>query len=96
MILKRINEIQAECNVDITNENQHGFKKRRGTSTLSIQLQTILARATDANNFAFMASLDLSAAFDIVNIKLLIKRLTIVVLPGYVISLIIFYIITMH
>ena len=35
-----------------------------------------------------MASLDLSSAFDLVNVKLLIKRLTIIGLPEDVIDLI--------
>ena len=39
-------------------------------------LQTIIAHALDDNNFAIMASLDLSAAFDMVNIYLLLKRMS--------------------
>ena len=40
-----------------------------------------IARALDSNMYTAMASLDLSSAFDIVNINLLLKRLEIVGLP---------------
>ena len=59
LILKRILEIQEENNVDITGKSQHGFKKGKGTLTLGIQLQTIIARALDRGEFVLMASLDL-------------------------------------
>ena len=73
LILKRINEIQAENNTDITGENQHGFKQKRSTSTLSVKLQSLIARALDEDKYVLVASLDLSSAFDVVNINLLIK-----------------------
>ena len=51
-------------------------------------LQSLIARALDDDEFVAMASLDLSAAFDVVNVPLLIKRLDIIGLPGDVIMLI--------
>jgi hypothetical protein len=42
----------------------------------------------DNNDMSMMSSLDLSAAFDIVNIKLLLKRLKIFGLPSELIDLI--------
>ena len=50
--------------------------------------QTIIASHLDSNKLVLIASLELSAAFDIVNTKLLIKRLRIVGLPEDVISLV--------
>lgn len=88
LILKRIMEIQEENNCDITGSNQHGFKRNKSTSTLSLELQSIIARALDEDNFVLVASLDLSSAFDIVNVNLLIKRLKIIGLPSDVIDLI--------
>ena len=41
LILKRILEIQESQNVDLTNSAQHGFKRKRSTSSLSLTLQTI-------------------------------------------------------
>ncbi len=68
LILKRILEIQDQNDTDITRVGQHGLKKKRSTtSTLSVELQSIIARALDSDEFALVASLDLSAAFDIVN-----------------------------
>ena len=42
----------------------------------------------DDDNFVAMASLDLSCAFDVVNVPLLIKRLTIIGLPEDVVGLV--------
>jgi hypothetical protein len=88
LILKRILSLQDENNCDLTGTNQHGFKKNKSTSTLSIELQSLIARALDEDNFVLVASLDLSAAFDIVNVNLLLKRLGIIGLPEDMISLI--------
>ena len=88
LILKRILEIQETNNVDITRQGQHGFKKKRSTSTLSVELQSIIARALDNDDYVLVASLDLSSAFDIVNVALLLKRLKKVGLPNDVIDLI--------
>ena len=88
LILKRILEIQDTNKVDLTRQGQHGFKKRRGTSTLSVEIQSLIAKALDDDEFGLVASLDLSAAFDIVNIDLLVKRLKKVGLPNDVVDLI--------
>jgi hypothetical protein len=70
LILKRILEIQDESGVDITGKQQHGFKKGRSTLILGLKIQSLIARALDEDNYAIMASLVLSAAFDVVNISL--------------------------
>ena len=57
------------------------------SDTLS-QIQSEVARALDSNKFSIMASLDLSSAFDIVNVDILFKRLLIVGLPNDPINLI--------
>ena len=67
---------------NITGNGQHGFKKNRGTATAGLLLQSMISRALDDNEYVAMASLDLSAAFDVVNVPLLIKRLGIIGLPG--------------
>ena len=88
LILKRILDIQDENKCDLTGGNQHGFKQKRSNSTLSIQLQNLIARTLDEDKLVLLASLDLSSAFDIVNVDLLIKRLHILGLPKDVIELI--------
>ena len=88
LILKRIQEIQDDCKVDITNKNQHGFKKGRSNLTLELEIQSMIARALDDDSYAVMANLDLSAAFDVVDINLLLKRLKLIGLPKDVIDLI--------
>ena len=60
--------------------------------TMSLELNTVticdpksesmIARAADADCYVVMASLDLSMAFDMVNIELLIKRLRIMGMPN--------------
>ena len=88
LILKRILEIEATNNVDLTGINQHGFKKKRSTSTLSNHLQSIIGRALDEDNFVLVPSLDLSSAFDVVNVDLLIKRLQLIGMPSDIIEMI--------
>ena len=48
----------------------------------------LLARALDEGQFALLGSLDLNSAFDVVNIDLFVKRLTIIALPNDVVELI--------
>ena len=63
-------------------------KKKQKYHTLALQLQSLIARALEVDNYVLMASIDLSAAFDIVNIELLMKRLRIIGLPDDILSLI--------
>ena len=88
LILKRLTQIEKENNCSLTGISQHGFKKEHSTCTLGLTVQSVLAHALDENNYALMASLDLSAAFDVVNVKLLLKRLKVIGLPHDVIKLI--------
>jgi hypothetical protein len=87
LIQKRLEQIGEENNVDITGEQQHGFKKNRSTITAGLTIQSIISREMDGDNFVVMSSLDLSAAFDLVNLDLLLKRLKKMGLPKDVISL---------
>jgi hypothetical protein len=88
LILKRILEIKKDSNTDITGVNQHGFKKARSASTLTTKIQSQIPRALDEDNYVLLAILDLSTAFDIININLLLKRLNIIGLPQDVIDLV--------
>ena len=88
LILKQIHYLESKNKLDFTGKQQHGFKKTKSTLTAGLLLQSIIARATDENNYVLMASLDLSAAFDLVNLNLLIKRLKILGLPKDVVELI--------
>ena len=58
------------------------------TAMAGLTLQYLIARALDDNKYVLMASLDLSAAFDIVNVPLLVKRLRVIGLPNDVVELI--------
>ena len=62
--------------------------KNKSTVTAGLILQSLIARALDDNCYVALADIYLSAAFDIVDVKLLIKRLTILGLPSEVINLI--------
>ena len=81
LILNQIGYLEKTNKLDLTGIQQHGFKKSKSTTTAAQLLQSIISRATDENNFVIMASLDLSAAFDLVNVELLIKRLRVMGLP---------------
>jgi retron-type reverse transcriptase len=63
--------------VDLTRFNQHKFKPGRSAATLSTDLQSIIATALDNDDYVLVLSLDITTAFDMVNIDLLIKRLKI-------------------
>ena len=88
LILKQIQKIETISNVDLTGTQQHGFKKSKSTATLGLQIQSLIARALDEGDYVLMASIDLSAAFDVVNINLLIDRLRIIGLPEDIVGLI--------
>ena len=64
------------------------YSENKSTATAGLTLQSIISRALDDDNYVAMASIDLSAAFDIVNVDLLIKRLRIIGLPKDVVDLI--------
>ena len=53
-----------------------------------LTLQAILGRALQENKYAIMSSIDLSSAFNVVNIELLVKRLKILGLPDDIAKLI--------
>ena len=88
LILKQINYLEQKNKLDFTCKQQHGFKKNKSTATAGLLLQSLISHATDSNNYALMASLDLSAAFDLVNVELLIKRLKIIGMPMDLVKLI--------
>ena len=54
------------------------LQKNHSTTTLGLIIQSLIADAFEQNKCALIASSDLSAAFDMVNIELLRKRLVIV------------------
>jgi hypothetical protein len=58
--------------------NQHGFKRGKSASTLSAELQWVIARVLDENVYLFMVSLDLNFVFDVVNMELPLKRMILV------------------
>ena len=52
LILQRINQIEEENEIDLTNEAQHGFKKSKSTTTAGLAIQSALSRALDQGHFA--------------------------------------------
>jgi hypothetical protein len=70
-------------------KNQHGFKKGRSITTLSVKFQSLIARALDEDNFVLVSSFVLSSVFGGVHVDLLLKRLKIISLPNYVVDLIV-------
>jgi hypothetical protein len=87
LILKKNLEVQEENNCDQTNVN-HGLKQKHSTSTLRAKMQSLIARALDESEFAIIGSLNLSSAFDIANVNLLLKIMKIMCLPCNVLRLI--------
>ena len=87
IMLKRMLHIGTQNNVDIMGASQHGFKANRSTITCGLALQSKIARLLDNDNYVIMASLDLSAAFDVVNHNLLLQRLMVMGFPRDIIEL---------
>ena len=85
--MKHLLKISKANNVDLTGDSQHGFKEGRSTVTAALTIQSIISRALDEDNFYVLASLDLSAAFDLVNRELLFKRMEIMGIPPDVVLL---------
>ena len=65
--------------------------KRPGIISSILHLSVLQCTALDEDNFVAMASIDLSAAFDVVEVALLIKRMKIMGLPADVIRLVELY-----
>ena len=81
LILERIGAIEKLEGVDLTGQSQHGFKKNRSTETAAIEIQTRISGWCDENEYVTVTSLDLTAAFDVVDHGLLMKRLSQVGIP---------------
>jgi hypothetical protein len=88
LILQRLDFIQEQEKVDLTGTSQHGFKKNFSTETACLEIQSKIARACDGGKFVAIASLDLTAAFDVIDRGLLIKRLKVMGIPQILIELI--------
>ena len=67
--------------------NQHGFRKKRSTTTAAKHLQAVITRAMEKGDYVAVASIDMSAAFDVINVELLMKRLEIMGFPQDIMSL---------
>ena len=59
----------------LAGKQQHGFQKNKSTVTAGLLLQSLIAEAQDDDKYVALASLDLSTAFDIINVDLLLKSL---------------------
>ena len=81
LILEQMLKLAKHGNFDLTGESQHGFKAERSTITAALAIQSVIARAIDQDDYYVLGSLDLSAAFDVVNRDLLLKRLDIMGFP---------------
>ncbi len=86
-LLHWFQKIQEKENVDLTDNSKHGFKKNFSTESACLEIQTKLSNACDSGGFAALASLDLTAAFDVVDRNLLRKRLKIMGIPVQLIHL---------
>jgi hypothetical protein len=87
LILMQILEMEEQAGISFTGANQHGFKKERSTITASVEIQSRVSALMDQDQYVAMASLDLSEAFDVVNVDLLLVRLRKMGLPTDIINL---------
>jgi hypothetical protein len=74
LILKIILSTQECHKLEFTEGvQQHGFKHAKCTTSAGLIIQSLISHALNSKNCALMASIDLSAAFDLVNTNLLIE-----------------------
>ena len=88
LLLERIKEIERLEGVDLTGTFQHGFKTNKSTETACLEIQSRIAENCDENKYVAVATLDLTAAFDVVNIDLLLRRLVMMGLPNQITKII--------
>ena len=88
LVLSRISEIEKRENCELTGTSQYGFKKNCSTETACLDLQSKIASHCDKGEYVTISSLDLTAAFDVVNIELLMRRLAIMGLPDQLLKVI--------
>ena len=88
LILERLKVIEKLEKCDLTGESQHGFKSNRSTETACIELQSKISEWCDRGEFVTMTSLDLTAAFDVVNHNLLKRKLQQIGLPKIITDII--------
>ena len=87
LVQLKLNQIAKLNDIDLTNKNRHGFKSKHSTTTAMLELQHKIAKALDNGEYATVISLDLSAAFDVVDHRLLIERLKKLNLPDKIVKL---------
>jgi len=88
LILLRLTEIELEEGIDLTGEGQHGFKKGCSTNTAMLQIQAQITEILEKGQLAGIISLDLTAAFDVIDHEELLIRMTKVGIPNDVTSLV--------
>jgi hypothetical protein len=72
--------------IDLTGETQYRFKKNCRTETACLEIQSKIGALCDERKHVTMASLDLSAAFDVVNRPL--QRMRVFGIPEVIILMI--------
>ena len=81
-VLLKLSQLEDINGVDLTGSKQHGFKKNHSTVTAMMEIQDRISEAVDNGKNAAMISIDLSAAFDVVNHKRLFKTLQKIGIPN--------------
>ena len=88
LILERIKHIEKEEDCDLTGEHQFGFKENSGTEKACLEIQSRIAQVCDKDEFMVVATVDMSAAFDVVDHNLLIRRLEAMGFPVQLITVV--------
>ena len=81
MLLMRLQQLDINFRLNLTGESQHGFKSNHSTITACLELQSKISDKLDNNEYVAVTSFDMSAAFDVVNRELLIKRMKLAGIP---------------
>jgi len=70
-----INKLKMKPDDELFGTHQHAFRKGSSTTTAGLVFQDFIANELDQNKIVFVYSADLTAAFDVLRLNLLVKNL---------------------
>ena len=80
--------LKVQASEDLTSENQHGFKPGHSTTTATLSIQGRIAKAFSRKKHVLVITLDLSAAFDLLDKEKLKRRMLLMNYPNQLINVI--------
>lgn len=87
-LMSILDELKNKASQDLTSDNQHGFKPGHSTTTAALSIQSRIAKAFERKHHVLVITLDLSAAFDLLDKDKLKRRMEIMNYPHQLVNVI--------